>query len=240
MTETPGRGHGGRHRRSRERVPASNDPSFPPQPAHLDQVATLLPQGALEDSAAGRLRGLEPLRRETSLLHPGSRQHVAVSSALPVSKRARESVLAEGPWNSQQPRMERASEGQRLALAQAAIQPAIARRGPRPPGSLAPIRPPPAGRRSSPSCRTHLPAQTSRSGSLGWAAGTWPSPPRCLTSLPCLRLPGEESPPGRYKDQSLAKGKEAASMQIWEVSSHIPADPRAAGSFRIGNYLSCA
>lgn len=29
-------------------------------------------------------------------------------------------------------------------------------------------------------------------------------------------------------------------MQIWEVSSHIPADLRAAGSFRMGNYLSCA
>lgn len=29
-------------------------------------------------------------------------------------------------------------------------------------------------------------------------------------------------------------------MQIWEVNSHIPADPRAAGSFRMGNYLSCA
>lgn len=80
-------------------------PSFPPRPAHLDQVATLLPQGALEDSAAGRLRGLEPLGRETSLLHPGSRQHVAVSSALPVSKRARECV---GRGAAEQPRMERA------------------------------------------------------------------------------------------------------------------------------------
>lgn len=29
-------------------------------------------------------------------------------------------------------------------------------------------------------------------------------------------------------------------MQIWEVSSHIPADPRVAGIFRMGNYLSCA
>lgn len=145
-----------------------------------------------------------------------------------------ENVLAEGPRSSQQPRMERVSEQG------AAIQPAISRRGPRPSGSLARVRPPPAGRRSSPSCRTHLPAQTSRSGSLGWAAGTWPSPPSRFTSLPCLRLPREESPPGRYKDQSLANREEAASMQIWEVSSHIPADPRAAGSFRMGNYLSCA
>lgn len=80
-------------------------PSFPPWPAHLDQVATLLPQGALEDSAAGRLRGLEPLRRETSLLHPGSRQHVAVSSALPVSKTA---IVCVGRGAAEQPRMERA------------------------------------------------------------------------------------------------------------------------------------
>lgn len=85
--------------------------AFPPRPAHLDQVATLLPQGALEDSGYGRaggLRGLEPLRRETSLLHPGSRQHVTVSSALPVSKRARVCVLAEG--GAEQPQSGRAGE----------------------------------------------------------------------------------------------------------------------------------
>lgn len=133
-----------------------------------------------------------------------------------------------------------ASEGQRLAHAQAAIQPTIAHWSPRLPGSLAPARPPPAGRRSSPSCRMHLPAWTSRSGSLGWAAGTWPSPPKCLTSLPCLRLPGEESPPGRYKDRALPKerrlrvcksGKLAAtSQQIhaqqgasgWEITCLVP------------------
>lgn len=134
-----------------------------------------------------------------------------------------------------------ASKGQRLAHAQ---QPSSQRShagGPQPPSLLARARPRPAGRGSSPSCNTHLPARISRSGSLGWAAGIWPLPPSCLTSLPCLRLPREESPPGRYKDRrSLAKREEAASMQIWEVNSHIPADPLTAASFRMGNYLSCA
>lgn len=50
-----------------------------------------------------------------------------------------------------------ASKRQRLAHAQAAIQPAIARRGPAATGPLAPAPPPPAGRGSSPSAgRTSL------------------------------------------------------------------------------------
>lgn len=55
-----------------------------PGPAHLDQAATLFPQGSLWGLGLGELRRLEPRRRETSLLHPGTRQHVIDSRALPV------------------------------------------------------------------------------------------------------------------------------------------------------------
>lgn len=184
---------------------------------------------------AGGLRGLEPLRRETSLLHPGSRQHVTVSSALPVSKRARECVgrggrgaaagrtggRARGSGSHNRPSSLRSPRRHR-------------RRGPprtsrlaRFPGPGLPLPAAAPVHRSSPSCRTHAP------GSLGVGSGHL-----AFASLPCLRLRREESPPpGRWKgrrDPSLAAGgEEAASMQIWEVSCCIPADPHAVSGWEI-------
>lgn len=181
MAETPGGGHGGRHRRSRE-SPRAMTPSFPPRPAHLDQVATLLPQGALEDSAAGRLRGLEPLRRETSLLHPGSRQHVAVSSALPVSKTARECV---GRGAAEQPRMERA-RGSGSHTHKQPSSPRSHAEGPRPPARLPLLGlplpaagPAPAAGRTS-LCGLHAQAPWGRQPALGLRLP--PPPKRRITS----------------------------------------------------------
>lgn len=235
MTETPAGGHGGRHRRSRKSPKATTPPSRP-----SPRTWTRWPPCSLRALSRTLLRAGSggwnrcDARLHSSILGAGSTLQSAVHFLF---QRERESVLAEGPRTSRG----WSEQGAAARTRTAAIQPAIARRGPQPPGLLARARPRPAGRGSSPSCNTHLPARISRSGSLGWAAGIWPLPPSCLTSLPCLRLPREESPPGRYKDRrSLAKREEAASMQIWEVNSHIPADPLTAASFRMGNYLSCA
>lgn len=65
-------------------APARRLPN-PAGPTHLDQAATLLPQGALQGlgfrwAPQAGTHG----DTETSLLHPGTRQHVTDSRALPV------------------------------------------------------------------------------------------------------------------------------------------------------------
>lgn len=219
--------------------------TFPPRPAHLDQVATLLPQGALEDSAAGG-RAPEAGTAATRDFTPPSWEPAARYSQQCTScfKKSERVCWPRGARSSR-PASERAGG---LEGAAACITGHLARgcpagsgvrttrlasRGPASPcrprlRSSAPVRA--AGRTSPPPTppRSRLPRGSSVFASLLPHLPVQPPPPkRRITSGKVYR-----------QDPSFARGEEAASMQIWEVSSYIPA--LAAGSFRMGNYLSGA
>lgn len=190
--------------------------AFPPRPAHLDQVATLLPQGALEDSAAdGRApeAGTAATRDFTPpSWEPAARYSQQCTSCFKKSER----VCWPRGTRSSRPASERAS-GWASKGAAACITGHLARDGPArgPRGPHHPARFPGPGlplpaaapvQRSSPSCRAHLPAadSTTLQAPSGWAARTQSSLPSCLTSRSSLRLPREESPPGRYTGKTRA------------------------------------
>lgn len=174
-------------------------------------------------------------RLHSSILGAGSTLQSAVHFLF---QKERESVLAEG--GAEQPRSKRAcgrARGSGLHNRPSSLR--LPRRGPQHPARFpGPGLPLPAAApvlRSSPSCRTHLPACRGLHRSRfprGGQRALGLRFPSASPPLPCLRLPREESPPGRCKDKTraLPGEREAASMQIWEVRRYIPADPRAAGS----------
>lgn len=215
---TPGRWRpsGGDSRRSApwqaratKEVPASDEPS-PSRPGQ--RTWTRWPPCSLRALSRTGLRAGSRgwnrcgARLHSSILRAGGTLQSAVHFLF---QRQRERVLAEGPRGTACASGGPAGEWQASA----------------PPGSGPGPRPPPAG------SGTHLPAPPRAPGSPGWAAaGTWPSSPPVQPHLPPPPPRSKESPPGRYEEPSLSEREEAATMQIWEVSSHIPADPQQGAS----------
>lgn len=198
-----------------------NDPGLP---APGSRTWTRWPPCSLRALSRTRLRAGSggwnrcDARLHSSILGAGSTLQSAVHFLF---QRERVCVLAEG--GAEQPPRERASKEQRLSGP--ATTPAITPQGPAAARPAHRAQPPPAGRGSGSRLRSQLQGaplyhRLHAPCSLGCVACAWPSLPPHLPTLP--PPPTRKSPPGRYQTRPEPCQAEAASMQIWELYSHVP------------------